>query len=82
MTGSPNIRPETGKRFTERTTNPSVCPSGGYIVRYLCARLDENGRPHIKDESLEVDILENIPENISEMEVGGIALGAPPHVIG
>ena len=45
------------------------------------SRLDEDETPDAMDESLEADILEKVPENISEMCVWKMMLRIPPHVI-
>jgi len=43
------------------------------VIGYLRARLGEDETPEAMDESLEADILEKIPENMSEMCVESIA---------
>ena len=45
----------------------SVGPSKHDITEYLRLRLDEDETLGAMDESLEEDILEKIPENMSEM---------------
>jgi len=47
--------------------NVSVGPSRDDIVEYLRLRLDEDETPDAMDETLEAEILEKIPENMSEM---------------
>ena len=59
----------------------SVSPSRNDIIEYLRARLDEDETPDAMDASLEADILEKIPQNMSEMYVGAMLLGTPPHTI-
>jgi len=39
------------------------------IIRYLRVKMSEEETPDAMDESLEADILDKIPENISEMYV-------------
>ena len=70
LTGRPHIRAEIEKRLPGKVTSVSVSPTRGDIVTYLRARLGEDETPDAMDESLEADILENIPEKISEMCVG------------
>ena len=51
-------------------------------MRYLCDRLAEEVTLDAIDESLEAEILEKSPENISEMRVGEkILLSTLPHII-
>ena len=44
-----------------------VSPRQDDIIEYLRLRLDEDETPDAMDESLEADILEKIPKNMSEM---------------
>jgi len=67
MTGRPHIGPEIEKRLAGRAISLSVGPSNDDITTYLRARLGEDETPDAMDESLEADILEMIPENMSEM---------------
>jgi len=69
VTGRPHIRSEIEKRFTGRAISLFVGPSKDDITTYLRARLGEDETPDAMDESLEADILEKIPENMSEMWV-------------
>ena len=73
-TGRPHIRAEIERRLAGRTISVSIGPRKDDIIRYLRARLDEDETPDAMDESLEVDILEKIPRNISEMCVGEMML--------
>ena len=75
--GGPHIRPEIEKRLAGRVTSVSLGPSRDDIVEYLRVRLDEDETPDAMDGSLEADILEKIPENMSEMYVAAMLLGAP-----
>ena len=59
-----------------------VGPSKDDITEYLRLRLDEDETPDAMDEGLEADILEKIPQNISEMYVGAILLGTLLHIMG
>jgi len=67
MTGRPHIRPEIEKRLAGRAIGLSVGPRKDDITTYLHARLSEDETPDAMDESLQADILQKIPENISEM---------------
>ena len=77
--GRPYIRAEIEKRLAGRVISVSVSPSRSDIIEYLRARLDEDETPDAMDASLEADILEKIPQNMSEMYVGAMLLGTPPH---
>jgi len=44
-----------------------IGPRKADIIGYLLARLDEDETPDAMDQSLVADILEKIPENMSEM---------------
>ena len=59
----------------------SVGASKDDIIGYLRVKLDEDETPEAMDESLESDILEKIPQHMSEMYVGAMALGIPPEII-
>jgi len=77
ITGRPHIQAEIEKRLDRRVTNLFIGSSKDDIIEYLRARLDEDETPDAMDESLEVDILEKIPEIMSEMCVGTMILGTP-----
>jgi len=79
ITGRPHVRAEIEKRLTGRVTSVSLGPKKGDIVEYLRVRLDEDVTPDAMEESLKADILEEIPENMSEMYVGVMLFGIPPH---
>ena len=66
-TGRPYIRAEAEKRLAGHVTSLSVGPNRGDITSSLRVRLSEDEMLDAMDESLEVDILEKIPENMSEM---------------
>jgi len=78
MTGRPHIRAEIKKRLAGRAISLSVGPSKDDITTYLHSRLGEDETPDAMDESLEADILQKIPENISEMCVGEMIPRIPP----
>ena len=67
VTGRPHIRAEMEKSFAGRMGNLSVCTTKGDITEYLRVRLGEDVMPDAMSASLEAEILERIPENISEM---------------
>jgi len=77
--GRPHIRAEIEKRLAGRVTSVYLGPRKDDIVEYLRVRLEEDETPDAMDGSLEADILEKIPENMSEMYVGAMLLGTPPH---
>ena len=79
-TGRPHIRAEIEKRLASRVIRVSVGASKD-IIGYLRVKLDEDETPEAMDESLESDILEKIPQHMSEMYVGTMALGILPEII-
>ena len=81
IVGRPHVRAEIEKLLVGRVISVSVGPSKNDIIEYLRLRLGEDETPEAMNESLEADILEKIPENMSEMYVGAMLLGIPPHAI-
>jgi len=73
ITGRPHILGESEKRLAGRVVSMSVGPRKDDVIGYLRARLGEDETPEAMDESLEADILEKIPENMSEMCAESIA---------
>ena len=69
VTGRPHVRAEIESRLAGQVTSVSLTPTRGDITRYLRVRLSYDESPDAMDESLKVDILEKIPESISEMYV-------------
>ena len=67
VTGRPHIEAEAGKRLSGRGTALRITPRRHDIISYLHSRLDEDIRPDAMDSSLKADILEKIPEDVSEM---------------
>ena len=65
--GRPHIQAEIEKRLSGLVTSVSLGISKGDIMEYLRVRLDEDETPDAMDRSLEAEILEKIPENMSEM---------------
>ena len=82
VTGRPHIRPEIEIRLAGQVASVSIGPTRDDIVRFLRARLREDETPDAMDESLEADILENIPGNISEMWVAVMVLRIKSFIIG
>jgi len=66
-TGRPHIQAEIEKRLPGQVTSVSVSPNGGDIARFLRVKLGEDDMLDAMDEGLEADILEKIPENMSQM---------------
>jgi len=77
----PHVRGEIERRLAGRVISVSVGTSKSDIMGYLRLRLDEDETPEAMNESLEADILEKIPDNMSEMYVGAMPLGIPPYAI-
>ena len=65
--GRPHVRAEIEKRLPGRVISVSVSPNKDDITEYLRFRLDEDETPDAMGESLEAEILEKIPEKMSEM---------------
>jgi len=82
MAGRPHIRAEIEKHLAGRAVSLSIGPRKDDITTYLHARLSEDEAPDAMDESLKADILEKIPENISEMCVGAMIPRIPLRIIG
>ena len=81
VTGRLHIRAEMEKRLLGRMTIVSIYPTRGDIIEYLRVRLSEDEIPDEMDESLEAEILEKIPENVSEMWVEATVLGIPCYLL-
>ena len=69
VTGRPHILPEIGRHLAGGVRSLSINPKRGDIVTYLHSRLNADPTPDARDNSLEADILEKIPSDISEMYV-------------
>jgi len=67
VTGRPHIRAEIEKRLAGRVATVSVSSTRDDIVGYLRVRLSEDETPDAMDEILKAEILEKIPNNLSEM---------------
>jgi len=77
VTGRPHILAEMEKRLAGRMISVSICPTKGDIIGYLRVKLGEDETPDTMNASLEAEILEMIPANISEMCVGTMTLRTP-----
>ena len=69
LTGRPHVWAEIESRLAGQVTCVSVTPTRSDITRYLRVRLDHDETPDAMDERLKANILEEIPESISEMYV-------------
>ena len=79
VTGRPHIRDEIERRLVGQVVSVSVSPTRGDIIRYLRVRLGQDPTPGAMDQSLEAEILDKIPENVSEMCVAAMMLRTPSH---
>ena len=77
--GRPHIRAEVERRLSGRVMSVSIGSRKTDIIGYLRVRLEEDENPEAMDETLEADILEKIPEKMSEMYVGHDAWNPTPH---
>jgi len=80
VTGRPHIRPEIGRRLSERVTSMSISSKRDDIATYLHSKIAADTTPDAMDSALEADILEKIPRDISEMYVEAMALPKLPTV--
>ena len=67
VTGRPHIRNEVDKHLTGRVATRSITPTKNDIITFLRANLKGDTIPDAMDESLKEEIIQNIPETISEM---------------
>ena len=81
ISGRSHIRAEIQKSFPGLMISMSIGPSKSDIIRYFRARLSEDETPDAMDESLEIDILEKIPESLSEMYVGAMVFEIIPYIL-
>jgi len=79
--GRPHVRAEVEKRLAGRVISVPVGPNKDDIIEYLRVRLDEDETPEAMDESLEEDILKEIPQHMSEMYVRAMVLGVLRHTV-
>ena len=81
VTGRPHIQAEVEGRLSGRVTTLRITPRRHDIISYLHSRLDEDTTPDAMDSSLKADILEKIPQDISEMYVEAMTADELPKVI-
>jgi len=67
LTGSSDIRGEVDKRLAKRAVTLSITPTEVDIISFLQAKLEEDTIPDEMDENLKKEIINNIPQNVSEM---------------
>ena len=67
LTGRPHILDEVDKHLTGRVVSRSIKPTNDDIVIFLRAKLKEDTMPDAMDESLEEEIVQNIPRTVSGM---------------
>ena len=67
LTGRPHIRGEIDKHLARRAATRVIAPTEDDIIIFLRAKLKEDTIPDAMDESLEEEIIKNIPESVSEM---------------
>ena len=67
LTGRIHIRNEIDKQLSGRAATRSISPAKDDIIIFLRAKLKEDTIPDGMDESLEDEIVKNIPEAVSEM---------------
>jgi len=67
LTGRPHIRGEVDKHLARRAATISITPTKDDIVKFLRAKLKEDTMREEMNQSLEEEIIENIPKIVSEM---------------
>ena len=67
LTGRPHIRGEVDKHLAGRAATISITPTKDDIVKFLRAKLKEDTMRDEMNQSLEEEIIENIPKIVSEM---------------
>ena len=81
VTGRPHIRAEMEKRLPRRLISVPVCPTKGDIIGYLRVRMGEDETLDAMNANLEAEILETIPNNLSEVCVQAMILRITSHDI-
>ena len=66
-TGRPHILGEIEKHLGGRAATRSITPTKHDIITFLRAKLKGDTMPDAMDESLEREIIQNIPETVSDM---------------
>ena len=67
LAGRLHVRNEVEKHLAGRVVAVSITPTKADIIRFLKAKLREDTTPDAMDNSLEEDIIKNIPEKVSEL---------------
>ena len=67
LTGRPHIRGEIDKHLAGRAATRPITTAKDDITKFLRAKLKADTIPDAMDESLEEEIIKNIPETVSEM---------------
>ena len=67
LTGRLHIQDEVDKHLAGRAVTRSITPTENDIIAFLRAKLKEDTMPHAMDESLEKEVIQNIPKTVSEM---------------
>jgi len=67
LTGRLHIQDEVHEHLAVRVVTRSITPAKNDIITFLRAKLKEDTMPHAMDESLEEEIIQNIPKTVSEM---------------
>ena len=67
LAGRLHVRGEVEKHLAGRVVTVSITPTKDDIIRFLRAKLKEDTIPDAMDNSLEEDIIKNIPETVSEL---------------
>ena len=67
LAGRFHVRDEVEKHLAGRVVAVSITPTKADIIRFLRAKLREDLTPDAMDSSLEEDIMNNIPETVSEL---------------
>ena len=79
MIGRPHVQAEVEKRLPGQVMSVSVGPSKDDIIGYLRVRINEDESSEAMDSGLVAEILEKIPDKMSEMYVEVMLLGDLPH---
>jgi len=66
MTGRPHILSEVEEHLSGRTATRAITPIEDDVITFLRAKLKEDTIPDAMDESLEEEIMRNIPETVGE----------------
>ena len=67
LTGRPQIRSDVEEYLAERAATRSITATKNDIITFLRAKLKEDTMPEAMNKSLEDEIIQKIPEAVSEM---------------